>query len=437
MDASEAGLAVGSPATHPMHNPFKIRFVPIRYHLAVLAAAVATSSIAQAALRTYTADAKTLHLYPFDEAADTSFTANLGTMGGSAITVRETSSNHQANACAIPTDMLGHTGFSGFGNAVRIFAKPVASTGGKVNPSGNEGVGYDANGDGDYSQGSLNKFTPDKLANYRSYFPGSYTFEAMINIPSIASIDPSHGRTIVSFDSSTENQRSIFFRIASGELAPGELQLVNASRDNVLGVSRAVAIPITGPDAFEPNAWFHVAVVHDASGGGSTQFYWTRVSPSRTQASTLGPRFTGPQAPNNKTASPTLALGSDSRHAFTQSLGGLLDNVRISNVARGPGDFIFCSYDIGLSVARDGHDISLGWTLPIGVTSLVNIYRNTKPEKDGRIQLAAIHVDSSTFADRLPSDVSTYWYWVGFMDRTGNYIENGPYEAKPTSVWQP
>ncbi len=428
LNASEAALVSDFSAPNPMPTPNKIRVLPIRRHLAALAVAVAAAPITQAALWTYTSDANTLHLYTFEEQSGMSSTANLGTKGGRVLTVKETSTDTRKSETVQRADMLGHTGLAGFGNAVKI-----AHVGSGTNPAGNEGVGFDFNGNGFYSQGMFNRPAEDRITDFRTYFPGSYTLEAMINLPSIANPGgATNGRSIISFDSSTENSRSVFFRVSAGEL-----HLVNANNNKSVGISLVVAIPTAGPEAFEPNVWFHVAVVHDAADGGSTQFYWTRVDPSRSQATPLGPRFTGPQTPNNVTASPALALGADSRHAFSESLGGLLDNVRISSVARGPGDFIFYSQDIGLSVARDGHDVSLGWTPPKGVTNLVNIYRHTKPEKDGRIQLAAIHVDSGTFADRLPSDAAPYWYWVGYIDRSGNYVEHGPYEAKPTSVWQP
>ena len=408
-----------------MKLPNEFLSVPFRGLTATLVIASFATPITQAALQSYRPDADTLHLYTFEEARGMSFAANLGTKGGKALTVRETSRSVQRNVAQLRTDMLGYAGFAGFGDAVRI-----SSLGTPENPSGMEGLGFDYNGDGNYDQGMINHAAADRVVNYKTYFPGSYTLEAMVNLPSITDTDPLSGRTIISFDSSSENHRSIFFRVASGQL-----QLLNT--ENTVGITRAIAIPTTGPDAFEPDVWFHVAVAHRSADGGSTQFYWTRVDPSRTQANAIGPRFTGPQTPLNRAGTPTLAFGSDSRQAFTQSLGGLLDNVRISAVARGPRDFIFHLDEIGLSVARDGRDILLGWSPPQNITSPVNIYRHTKPEKNERIHLAAVHAESSSFADHVPSGSSSYWYWVDFINASGILAEYGPFETKPTAVWHP
>lgn len=287
-------------------------------------AASATVPAAQAALQTYTSDANTLHLYTFNEAAGGSTVANSGTLGGNALTVQEGSTSTGTNTSALRTDMLGQAGFSGFGNAVNI-AKVTSAT----NPSGNQGVGFDFSANGAYSQGSgTSTAAQDRITNFSNYFTGSYTLEAMINIPSTA--NTAGQRSIISFESNITASRSVYLRIDAGNL-----QLGNA------GTFRSIAIPTTGPDAFAANEWFHVAVVHNIADGGTTQFYWTKVDPARSVVSPLGIAFTGTQTPQNSVGSPNLALGSDSRQAFTESLGGLLDNVRISSIARSADQFIF------------------------------------------------------------------------------------------------
>ena len=294
--------------------------------LAALVAAFAGVSPSQAALQTYTSDANTLHLYTFDEAAGGSVTANSGSIGGNALAVRENNTTTGTNTSVLSTTMLGQTGFFGFGNAVSI-----AKVGTAANPQNNEGVGYDFSANGAYSQGSgTTTAAQDRITNYSTYFDtGSYTLEAMINIPSTANT-PSGQRSIISFESNINASRSMYLRIDGGNL-----QLGNA------GSFRSIAIPTTGPDAFVADAWFHVAVSHNPDSGGSTQFYWTRVDASRSIAASLGAAFTGAQVPASQTGSPNLALGTDSRQAFTESLGGLLDNVRISDVARTADQFIF------------------------------------------------------------------------------------------------
>jgi autotransporter-associated beta strand protein len=123
----------------------------------------------------------------------------------------------------------------------------------------------------------------------------------------------------------------------------------------------------------------------------------------------------------------TLVDKTGSALSLTLSIAG---SGIVLNVTRGVAE-------IDLGVARDGRDILLGWTPPEGVTSLVNIHRNTQPAKEGRRLIASIHAESSTFADRPPSSSAAYWYWVSFIDDSSRPVEHGPYEARPAAVWHP
>ncbi len=323
----------------------KIHPTVTRPLLAALAAAFVGVSASQAALQTYTSDANTLHLYTFSEAAGGSATANSGTIGGNAITAQESRSSISGNASTITsaTNMLGQTGFTGFGNAVNV-AKPVP-----VSPAtyvvGNQGIGFDASGNGSYSQNSstTSTFSQDALPSsgntFASYFSGggkdgSFTMEAMINVSAINTPWTNGQRTLISFESgvtagSFPNNRSMYFRIDGGAL-----QLGGA------GDFRSTAIPVVGDHAFAANQWFHAAVTYNAA-TTTTTFYWTRVDAAFTSANSIGSTV-GAQAPANLASGrPNLSFGSDSRGTFNETLGGLLDNVRISDIARTADQFIF------------------------------------------------------------------------------------------------
>ncbi len=295
------------------------------------ATAVSSASAVSGALLPYTADAATLHLYHFDEAAGTSIASNSGSVGGNALTVQEsaTTLGSSASSTGVVTTMLGAAAYPGLGSAVSV-AKPVP-----VSPAtyavGNQGIGFDASNNGAYSQaGGSSTLSQDALPTgaFSGYFSGgSYTLEAMVNLQAINTPWSTGQRDIISFESNVTTSRSIYLRIDAGAL-----QLGNA------GSFRSFAIPTAGPDAFTPGEWFHAAVTHDAS-TQETKFYWTRADPSRTQASLLT-TFFGPQVPQNLAGRPNLMIGSDSRQSLNESLGGLIDEVRISSVARGPGEFL-------------------------------------------------------------------------------------------------
>lgn len=308
-----------------------------------LAALTACTTSTHAALITYTPDANTLHLYTFDEAAGGSSTANSGTMGGAAITIKENQTNaiiSSASTNTPDTSMLGQVGHSAlYGNAVRVdkgnVTVPSSTPGADL--SGNSGIGYDFNNSGTISQFGATGTSPDRVTNYNNYFTtGSYTFEAMIKVPSItASL-----QTIVSFESNVNADRSIAFQMTAGTLRVQPI--LSAGADPLL----SDPIPTTGPDAWHPDNWYHIAVVYNHDSvtpeNSTTQFYWTLVDESRTEAASLGASVVGLRIPGQlDTAAPNLAIGTDGRRTLNESLDGLLDNVRISNVARGADEFIF------------------------------------------------------------------------------------------------
>lgn len=309
--------------------------------LAALVAAFAGVSPSQAALQTYTSDANTLHLYTFDEAAGGSVTANSGSIGGNAYTVQEArtgSASGNASSASAVTTMLGATGFSGFGNAVSV-AKPVP-----VSPAtyaaGNQGVGFDASGNGSYTQNSSGSTVlaqdalPSSGNTFASYFSGSgkdgsFTMEAIVNLPAIDTPWTGGQRTLISFESNVTSSRSMYLRIDAGAL-----QLGNA------GSFRSTAIPVAGDHAFTANQWFHAAVSYNAA-TTTTTFFWTKVDAAFTTANSIGSTVNAQAPANLGSGRPSLALGTDSRGTLSESLGGLLDNVRISDVARTADQFIF------------------------------------------------------------------------------------------------
>jgi hypothetical protein len=244
-----------------------------------------SSSSASAAITgPYTADANTLHLYHLDESAapleDTGFVdandIDLSLTGVS------------------PT--LSQTSFSGFGSAV-AFPGNGALDGGTVLQSALQGAN------------------------------GAFSYEALINISGITS--STEQQIMAHGDSSGQ---AFQFRIST----TGDLQFVQVAPSvAVVGA----AIPVSGPEAFAANQWFHVAVTYD--GASAANLYWTRVDSSRTTASLL----TSGSLSNDVTASAnqTFLVGNRTGTGGLQDeqLLGMIDEVRISSVARTAGQFIF------------------------------------------------------------------------------------------------
>jgi hypothetical protein len=228
--------------------------------------------------------------------------------------------NHATNPQATNSGVLGAAAYSGFGSSANITAADL-------------GLGVDANGSGGFQMGVNGTASPDAVTQGSlASANGSFTVEAMINVSSITGFN----REIVCTDNSLANNlRGFQFRIST----TGALEF------NIVGTNTStstIAIPLTGANGFVANEWFHTALSFDGSTNTAT-FYWTRVDPSFTAANALG------SSTNETTlASLTgpLVFGNEARSSVTapnsgEGLLGLIDEVRVSNVARGANDFIF------------------------------------------------------------------------------------------------
>lgn len=288
--------------------------------IAAVCMAMALTAPAFALVSPYTPDVNTIHLFHLNEAVGASVAANTGSAGTNAIAFDGATYAGDGVDQPTLTTLLGSAGFSGFGNAANINATTV-------------GLGLDFGGNGAYRLDDGDPASDDRLANHSSIMGAgnAFTIEALVNVPAINS----GNRQIVASDSSLANNlRGFQFRIN----AAGSLEF-NFIAPNTSAVS--APIPTSGPNAFVANEWFHAAMAYD---GANARFYWTRVDPSFTSANLIG----GPLAEAvDVNIAMTLTIGNEARVVGTtgsnEGLVGLIDEVRISNVARSATQFIFSS----------------------------------------------------------------------------------------------
>ena len=296
---------------------------------AILISLASTAPLSATITGPYGTDASTVHLFHLDEAAGSTNSANSGSsalpliaFNGSAVPATATT------AQPVNTAVLGAAGYSAvFGNAASIATSTA-------------GLGMDANQSGGFQPGTTT--CPDAIAqDSLAGTDGSFTLEALVNLPAITGAT----REIIATDSSMSN-RGFQFRI--GTTGALEFNFITGS-----GTAVAAAIPTGGAHAFAPNEWFHVALSFDGSTNTST-FYWTKLDPASTQANAIGNSTS-----ESTVASVTgpLAIGNEARGASGEGLQGLIDEVRISNVARPASGFLFANDD------QDGDDLSDAWEL--------------------------------------------------------------------------
>lgn len=269
----------------------------------------------------YVVDADTRYLFHFDEAADTSSAANVGSTGFAALSVDGNPYAGDGVGQPLITGVLGAAGFSGFGHAANV--------------TGDACLGIDADGNGAFQAGDNAPVGADQMVNHATIFGAgnAFTLEAMIQLPSITGSN----RQILSTDNNgATTDRGFQFRITSG----GNLEF------NFIGTTPgafAAPIPTTGIHAFTPGAWFHVAL---ASDGTTMTLYWTRVDAAVTAANPIATNTTETVDLNDDAI---LVIGNEGRSTNGlggEPLGGLIDEVRISSVARGAEDFIFEPIDL-------------------------------------------------------------------------------------------
>jgi hypothetical protein len=249
-----------------------------------------------------------------------------------------------AGAATNVTSLWGAVAFSGFGTAANLsggddLGIPIDVTGPSAVPDGTFVVSGSPNAD---------NITLSSIMGADSAF----TVEALVNIANLTTAN----RSIVQTDSNNGNDTRAFqFRINSGNV---EVNSVGTFSNNGTGTT-TFAIPTTGPNAFAANQWFHVALVYTNAGGTETStVYWTRVNSTTEVASVLG--TTGNEGVDPAWSAP-LVIGNEGRNLSSgvnmrEGLRGLIDEVRISKVARTASQFIF-----GPDGDSDGDELLDSW----------------------------------------------------------------------------
>jgi signal transduction histidine kinase len=111
-------------------------------------------------------------------------------------------------------------------------------------------------------------------------------------------------------------------------------------------------IPTSGNDAINTKDWFHIAVSYDGNNDTSSnlKLYWTRLRPGLTAANCIG---SGSLTSDLNGNLGDFAIGNEARsfptNAEAEPFPGLIDEVRISGVARHPSDFFFVPSNLRIS----------------------------------------------------------------------------------------
>ena len=204
---------------------------------------------------------------------------------------------------------------------------------------------------------------------------GAFTLEAVVKFDSLPTTWTSHGHLItLDGDGALTEDRVFQFRIDTTNPSAPALQF---QRLNTATQSVATALPLTGDHAIDTTSWFHVAVTYDGSEGmaGNTKLYWTRIAPGVAAANLLG--FGSLTSDFPAGIQGDLSIGNEARGTPGEPFRGSIDEVRISRIARTDTGFLFV---VALSPYQS-------WAATNSLTVGVNDGATQDPDNDGLTNL--------------------------------------------------
>jgi hypothetical protein len=255
----------------------------------------------------YTADSNTLHLWHITET--TVPVVDSGT-GGVNLTSLGTGSGNS----------LGNTSYPGFGNAYK--GVQVAETGLLAKP---------------FATGGTDD-TP--VTTFWNQSTGAFTYEMILRVD----FDPVAAANgfepnLITFENDNGGGGRVFQWNLTKTAGAYNLNFTNIAA----GTSTSNALTVT------QGHWYHAAVAYNGAAVNNMTFYWTDMGTdalpdgSATVAASAGTATMGSSLSANGATAADWAIGSEGRSTGgnTGQWAGLIDEVRVSDIARTSGQFIF------------------------------------------------------------------------------------------------
>lgn len=360
---------------------------------------VITALAAQAAIvGPYLLDAKTLHLWHLNEASAPALDA---VAGGNNLTG------------LLNGATLGNSSFSLFGNALNTV------------DGGQNGI---AAGMRD-AMLATTATSPLGLVriNYADPTTGAFTYEAIVRIDfdpaqNYAAAPTGNGRNtpfvILSAESAINAARLFQFRIMPiGTGSPAFTTPMLTFENIRLGNAQtSIYAPIpTGADAnaIAQGSWYHVAVTYNGLPGtaGNIKFYWTLLDTGRTTANPL--TITSTLATLNglnpvSSSYASLVIGNLGSSAQNGNFVGLVDEVRMSSVARDASEMMFAAAGNPVVVADPANQtVAVGQTATLSV-SVSGEYPLSYQWRKGTVPVPGATQNVLTFPSAVAGDQASY-----------------------------
>jgi Big-like domain-containing protein/concanavalin A-like lectin/glucanase superfamily protein len=324
------------------------------FALSAVAAALSIGTTARAGLQVpYTPDADTLHLWHFDDSIANQGTTSFVTVTDAVATASITLTNYGFGTNVLAPFAAGNQpGSPPYTNIFLSTQSATANLLGCLNilvgggTGGNVGKAYAWCG----TSNNVGGYFPD-TTSFKNNSSGAFSFEALVYVQGpVFSTSIGTEWEIFCGDSQGESGgRSWQFRMQPGTTPSMNINFITA----VGGASPNVSplIPLSGPNALSISNWYHVAVTYtgntptNGDGACELRFYWTYFDAFRTNADLMA-SFTN-LAWGTLGGGPIPAVGGSARRnngvGNSGAFEGLIDEVRISAVARKANEMAFIS----------------------------------------------------------------------------------------------
>jgi hypothetical protein len=190
------------------------------------------------------------------------------------------------------------------------------------------------------------------MASFRNATTGAFTYEAMVKFAADPLTLPT-GLQVISGDGETGGVDRAFQFVLATVIGSGAFHL---EFENIAAGEGAGTGLISGNFAILQNTWYHVAIAYNGNENtaNNLKFYWTEVNPANTGATEVGSvmMVNDMTCPNGD-----FAIGAEARNGGGGNTGqwsGMIDEVRVSDIARGPQDFIFVPEPSSVALAVFG-----------------------------------------------------------------------------------